>query len=120
MNRETLIRMVLGMGRAEPVPYVPTDDEARNALSILPPRRALVLDRRSEGHTLQAIGDATGVSRERVRQLRVMALKSLRHRGNLWRLGVVHDPETGETMRRPDGVRPVWTGTGWVLPEASQ
>ena len=120
MNPERLIRMVLGMSRDEPVPYVPTEDKARTALSILPPRRAFVLERRSEGHTLQAIGDANGISRERVRQLQIMARKSLRHPGNVWRFRVVHDPETGKPMRRPEGIGQVWTATGWVLSEASQ
>jgi len=115
MRLEILIRMVLGVRREESVPHVPTEDEARAALSILPPRTALVLERRSDGHTLQSIGEAIGVSRERVRQLETEALRRLRHPGNLWRLGVVHDPETGRAIRCPEGVWPEWTKTGWVL-----
>ena len=59
------------------------NDEIESALSTLPPRDAKVLRlyfglEAGREHTLEEIGSMLGVTRERVRQLRDRALKSLR------------------------------------------
>tara|TARA_B110000196_G_C20888989_1_gene540350 strand:+ start:443 stop:667 length:225 start_codon:yes stop_codon:yes gene_type:complete len=42
--------------------------------------------KQGEGLTLQEIGDAVGLTRERVRQIEAQALKKMRHPANISRL----------------------------------
>ena len=56
---------------------------AREAVAALPPRERDVVNRRylaGDGATLEVVGNALGVSRERVRQLEQRALRALRDR----------------------------------------
>lgn len=48
------------------------------ALAALPPRLADILRRRTDGQTLEEVGDLYGVSRERIRQLEVEGKRALR------------------------------------------
>jgi len=59
-------------------------DDLRLALEVLPPRERVALELRyglkdGKTHTLEAIGNQLGVTRERARQLEAQALRRLRH-----------------------------------------
>jgi len=59
-------------------------DDLRQALEELPPRERVALELRyglkdGKTHTLEAIGNQLGVTRERARQLEAQALRRLRH-----------------------------------------
>ena len=66
-------------------------DDVRVALEELPPREREALELRyglknGKPHTLEAIGNQLGVTRERARQLEAQALRRLRHPNQRGRL----------------------------------
>ena len=59
-------------------------EQVRNALGQLGPREREVLEMRfglqdGQAHTLEEVGQAFGVTRERIRQIEAKALRKLRH-----------------------------------------
>ncbi|MEK6900420.1 MAG: sigma-70 family RNA polymerase sigma factor [Nanoarchaeota archaeon] len=54
--------------------------DLENLLPCLKPREQDILQRRSNDETLQSIGDSYHISRERVRQIEVVAMKKLREK----------------------------------------
>ena len=71
-----------------PEEQLASEEEGRNerteikaAVAVLPEREREIIERRHlipEPETLQAVGDRLGISRERVRQLEVRALRRMR------------------------------------------
>lgn len=53
-------------------------EQVWNAMTILSPRHAVVIEQRLQGATLQEIADDLGISRERVRQIEGKAIVRLR------------------------------------------
>ena len=72
----------------DPEEQLASEEEGRNerteikaAVAVLPEREREIIERRHlipEPETLQAVGDRLGISRERVRQLEVRALRRMR------------------------------------------
>jgi len=59
-------------------------EQVKNALAVLSPREREVLEMRfglldGKDHTLEEVGQAFNVTRERIRQIEAKALRKLRH-----------------------------------------
>ena len=87
MGEEEVMQLASGQGTEQMVQKVLTARVVDSALKLLRPREEQVVRRVFlEGETLEAIGDDIGVTRERVRQISLKAIRILGHKSHAGKL----------------------------------
>ena len=83
MGEEEVMQLASGQGTEQMVQKVLTTRAVDSALKLLPPREEQVVRRVFlEGKTLEETGDDIGVTRERVRQISLRAIRRLKHKSH--------------------------------------
>jgi DNA-binding CsgD family transcriptional regulator len=83
MGEEEVMQLASGQGTEQMVQKVLTTRAVDSALKLLPPREEQVVRRVFlENETLEEISDDLGVTRERVRQISLRALRRLKHKSH--------------------------------------
>jgi RNA polymerase sigma factor (sigma-70 family) len=77
-----------------PLEGLPSVGKLRRAIALLEPRQREIMRRRLRGEILQEVGDALGVTKERVRQIELQAKERLK-----WLLTCMPDQDEDEAAR---------------------